>query len=237
MVPWVESMRYEDMIEGQFVRRRNRFIAEVMIGEQVEAVHVRNTGRLKELFVEGVPVLLLPASNPERKTKYSLICVRKKGLWVNVDSTAPNQVVEEMVREGRLFSDITYIKREKTFGNSRFDLYLEHGGRKHYIEVKGVTLEVNGVARFPDAPTERGIKQIYELIEAKRQGYQASIIFIIQMKGVRAFGLNRKDHPDFAEALKAAKTAGVEILAFDCRVSEDCLVCDQKIPVWLDELH
>lgn len=135
------------------------------------------------------------------------------------------------------YSIITYIKREKTFGNSRFDLYLEHGGRKHYIEVKGVTLEVNGVARFPDAPTERGIKHIYELIEAKRQGYQASIIFIIQMKGVRAFGPNRKDHPDFAEALKAAKTAGVEILAFDCRVSEDCLVCDQKIPVWLDELH
>ena len=103
--------------------------------------------------------------------------------------------------------------------------------------MKGVTLEVNGVARFPDAPTERGIKHIYELIEAKRQGYQASIIFIIQMKGVRAFGPNRKDHPDFAEALKAAKTAGVEILAFDCRVSEDCLVCDQKIPVWLDELR
>lgn len=229
-------MKYEGMIEGRFVRRRNRFIAEVMIDGSVEAVHVRNTGRLKELFIEGVPVLLLPAANPERKTKYSLICVRKKGLWVNVDSTAPNQIVEEMVREGRLFSDITYIKREKTFGNSRFDLYLEHGSQGHYIEVKGVTLEMDGVARFPDAPTERGIKHIRELIEAKRQGYLASIIFIIQMKGIRAFGPNWKNHPDFAEALREAAAAGVEILAFDCLVSEDSLTGDMSVPVRLDEL-
>ncbi len=236
MVLWADRMKYEGMIEGQFVRRRNRFIAEVMIGNRIEAVHVRNTGRLKELFLEGVPVRLLPASNPERKTKYSLICVRKKGLWVNVDSTAPNQIVEEMVREGRLFSDITYIKREKTFGNSRFDLYLEHGNQGHYIEVKGVTLEVDGVARFPDAPTERGIKHIRELIEAKRQGYLASIIFIIQMKGVAAFGPNWKNHPDFAGALREAAAAGVEIRAFDCNVGEDFLTGDLPVPVCLDEL-
>lgn len=133
------------------------------MGEQVETVHVRNTGRLRELLVKDVPVLLEPAANPDRKTRYSLICVQKNGQWVNVDSTAPNQIIEEMVRAGRLFSDITYVKREKSFGNSRFDLYVEHGGKKHYIEVKGVTLEVDGVARFPDAPTERGVKHIRSL--------------------------------------------------------------------------
>ena len=153
----VKSMEYETMTEGRFIRRRNRFIAEVMVKGTAEAVHVRNTGRLRELFVTDARVLLEPASNPERKTRYSLVCVEKNGQWVNVDSTAPNQIVEEMVRAGRLFSDITYVKREKTFGKSRFDLYVEHGGQKHYIEVKGVTLEVDGAARFPDAPTERGL--------------------------------------------------------------------------------
>ena len=166
------------MTEGRFIRRRNRFIAEVMVKGTAEAVHVRNTGRLRELFVTDARVLLEPASNPERKTRYSLVCVEKNGQWVNVDSTAPNQIVEEMVRAGRLFSDITYVKREKTFGKSRFDLYVEHGGQKHYIEVKGVTLEVDGAARFPDAPTERGIKHIHELMEARKQGYLLSLIHI-----------------------------------------------------------
>lgn len=197
-------MKYEAMTEGRFIRRRNRFIAEVMINGMTEAVHVRNTGRLRELFITDARVLLEPASNPERKTRYSLVCVEKNGQWVNVDSTAPNQIVEEMVRAGRLFSDITYMKREKTFGKSRFDLYVEHGGQKHYIEVKGVTLEVDGAARFPDAPTERGIKHIHELMEARRQGYLASIIFIIQMKGIKVFEPNRATHPAFAEALLEA---------------------------------
>ncbi len=227
-------MKYEGMIEGVFIRRRNRFIAEVAVNEQVETVHVRNTGRLRELFIEGAPVLLEPSSNPERKTRYSLICVRKNGKWVNVDSTAPNQIVEEMVRSGRLFSDITYVKREKTFGNSRFDLYVEHGGQKHYIEVKGVTLEADGAARFPDAPTERGIKHIRELIEAKRQGYSASIIFVIQMKGVHRFEPNRAAHAAFADALQEAAAAGVEIQAFDCIVTRDSLTGDLSIPVDLE---
>lgn len=227
-------MKYEGMIEGRFIRRRNRFIAEVAINEQMETVHVRNTGRLRELFIEGVPVLLEPSSNPERKTRYSLICVQKNGQWVNVDSTAPNQIVEEMVRSGRLFSDVTHVKREKTFGNSRFDLYVEHGGQKHYIEVKGVTLEADGVARFPDAPTERGIKHIRELVEAKRQGYGASIIFVIQMKGVRRFEPNRATHAAFADALQEAAAAGVEILAFDCIVTGDFLAGDLSIPVNLE---
>ena len=195
---------------------------------------MRNTGRLRELFVTDARVLLEPASNPERKTRYSLVCVEKNGQWVNVDSTAPNQIVEEMVRAGRLFSDITYVKREKTFGKSRFDLYVEHGGQKHYIEVKGVTLEVDGAARFPDAPTERGIKHINELMEARKQGYLASIIFIIQMKGVKVFEPNRATQPAFAEALLEAAGAGVEILAFDCIVTENSLVGDLAVPVQLE---
>lgn len=195
---------------------------------------MRNTGRLRELFITDARVLLEPASNPERKTRYSLVCVEKNGQWVNVDSTAPNQIVEEMVRAGRLFSDITYMKREKTFGKSRFDLYVEHGGRKHYIEVKGVTLEVEGAARFPDAPTERGIKHIHELMEARSQGYLASIIFIIQMKGIKVFEPNRATHPAFAEALLEAAGAGVEILAFDCMVTENSLEGDLPVPVRLE---
>ena len=226
-------MQYKTMIEGRFVRRKNRFIAEVQVGDLVEEVHVRNTGRLRELFIKDVPVLLEPAANPERKTRFSLVCVKKKDQWISVDSTAPNQVIEEMVREGRLFSDITYIKREKTFGKSRFDLYVEHGGKQHYIEVKGVTLEVDGVAMFPDAPTERGIKHIRELIEAKKQGYEASIIFVIQMKGVTAFKPNITTHPAFGEVLKEAKDEGVEIIAIDCKVNRDYIVGDKNVPVIL----
>lgn len=230
-------MRYKEMIEGRFVRRRNRFIAEVQVGDGIEVVHVRNTGRLRELFIEGVPVLLEPADNPERKTRYSLVCVKKKDQWISVDSTAPNQVVEEMVRTGRLFSDVTYMKREKTFGKSRFDLYVEHGGQKHYIEVKGVTLEVDGIARFPDAPTERGVKHIRELMEAKRQGYMASIVFVIQMKGVHAFAPNWMTHSAFGEVLIEAKDLGVEILAVDCKVTRDSIEGDARIPVILDEIR
>lgn len=227
-------MKYERMTEGRFIRRCNRFVAEAMIEGTAEAVHVRNTGRLKELLVSDARVLLELSLNPERKTRYSLVCVQKNGQWVNVDSTAPNQIVEEMVRAGRLFSDITYVKREKTFGNSRFDLYVEHDGQKHYIEVKGVTLEVDGIARFPDAPTERGIKHINELVKARSQGYLASIIFIIQMKGVHVFEPNRITHPEFAEALLMAVRAGVEILAFDCIVTENSLEGDSPIPVRLE---
>ncbi len=227
-------MKYKEMVEGIFVRRRNRFIAEVQVnGENLE-VHVRNTGRLRELFIQGVPVLLEPSDNPERKTRFSLVCVKKKDQWISVDSTAPNQVVEEMVREGRLFSDVTYVKREKTFGKSRFDLYAEHGGQKHFIEVKGVTLEVDGVAKFPDAPTERGIKHIRELMEAKKQGYLATIVFVIQMKGVHTFMPNMDTHPAFGEVLKEAKASGVDIRAVDCIVTRESLIADQNIPVVLE---
>ena len=228
-------MKYNKMIEGRFVRRRNRFIAEVLVDDVIEEVHVRNTGRLRELFLKDVPVLLEPAANPERKTRFSLVCVKKNEQWISVDSTAPNQVVEEMARMGRLFSDVTLIKREKTFGKSRFDLYVEHGDKKHFIEVKGVTLEVDGVAKFPDAPTERGVKHIRELMEAKKQGYEASIVFVIQMKGVHAFMPNWETHKAFGEVLREARDQGVEILAVDCKVTIDGIEGDARVPVVLDE--
>ena len=227
-------MQYKGMIQGRFLRRLNRFTAEVEIEQKIEKVHVKNTGRLRELLIEDAVVLLQPAANPDRKTKFSLICVQKNGQWVNIDSMAPNQIVEEMVQMGRLFSDVTYVKREKTFGNSRFDLYLEHHGQGHYVEVKGVTLEDNGVARFPDAPTERGVKHVRELIEAKRQGYLASIVFVIQMKGVTRFEPYWIRQPEFALALQEAQKAGVDIMAVDCIVTEDTLMGDQFVPVNLD---
>ena len=227
-------MKYKEMIDGIFIRRRNRFIAEVQVNGEVQEVHVRNTGRLRELFIQGVPVLLEPADNPERKTQFSLVCVKKKDQWISVDSTAPNQVVEEMVREGRLFSDITYIKREKTFGKSRFDLYVEHGGKKHYIEVKGVTLEVDGVAKFPDAPTERGVKHIDELCEAVKEGYEAYLFFVVQMNHTKYLAPNRVTHPAFGEAMERAKSAGVNILAYECFVEPDRIEIEKEIPVVLE---
>ncbi len=230
-------MKYSKMTEGVFIRRPNRFIAEVAIGGRVEKAHVKNTGRCRELLKEGTPVLLEPADNPSRKTKYSLINVRKEQQWVNMDSAAPNVVVEEMVREGRLFSDVTCLQREKRFGNSRFDLYVETGDpadRRIYIEVKGVTLEEKGIARFPDAPTVRGLKHIHELTEAVRQGYEAWIIFVIQMKGIRWLEPNMRTQPEFGEALWKAREAGVHLAAFDCLVGTDSLKIDGRIPVNLD---
>ena len=222
------------MTEGIFLRRPNRFIAEVMVDGRLEKAHVKNTGRCRELLLEGVPVLLEPSGNPSRKTKYSLINVMKNGQWVNMDSAAPNVVVEEMVREGRLFSDVTRVRREKTFRHSRFDLYVETGtdpARRIYIEVKGVTLEEEGVARFPDAPTERGLKHIRELEEAVREGYEAWIVFVIQMKGVTRMEPNMRTQPAFGEALVKAREAGVRLAAFDCIVKRESLKTDRPIPV------
>ena len=222
------------MTEGIFLRRPNRFIAEVMVDGRLEKAHVKNTGRCRELLLEGVPVLLEPSGNPSRKTKYSLINVMKNGQWVNMDSAAPNVVVEEMVREGRLFSDVTRVQREKTFRHSRFDLYVETGtepARRIYIEVKGVTLEEEGVARFPDAPTERGLKHIRELEEAVREGYEAWIVFVIQMKGVTRMEPNMRTPPAFGEALVKAREAGVRLAAFDCIVERESLKTDRPIPV------
>lgn len=226
-------MHYTDIIEGKFLSRPNRFIAHVDINGSIEVCHVKNTGRCKELFVPGATVFLQKSSNPNRKTKYDLIAVIKNGILINVDSQIPNAVAAQWIENGGLFPDVTYLKREKTYGNSRFDLYVETPERKAFIEVKGVTLENEGLACFPDAPTERGVKHVQELCKCINDGYEAYILFVIQMKGVRSFSPNWKTHPAFGEALLAAEKAGVQILAYDCDVTKDSIFMKDVVPVLL----
>lgn len=230
-------MHYEPMVPGVFLERPNRFIAYVQIGDQTVKCHVKNTGRCKELLIPGAKVLL--QHHPEakaagRKTEYSLINVYKKMAsgrqLVNLDSQAPNQVAWEWLLEDEKNSQ---VRREVSFGNSRFDLAFLREGKQAYMEVKGVTLEVDGTARFPDAPTLRGIKHLKELELAAAQGCQAYVLFVIAMKGIRRFEPNRAAHPEFADALVHAAAHGVKVLAYDCIVKEDSLALDQEIPVVL----
>ncbi|WP_352400947.1 DNA/RNA nuclease SfsA [Anaerotignum sp.] len=224
-------MEYEDMKEAIFLRRTNRFSAFVSLeGEEIQ-VHVKNTGRCKELLQEGAKVFLEPAKNPKRKTKYSLISVYKGDVLVNMDSQAPNQVVAEALAEGRIseIGDVTFLQREVTFGNSRFDLYFEGGGRRGFIEVKGVTLEENGICRFPDAPTTRGTKHVLELIQAVEAGYEAYVLFVIQMEGTKAFCPHWERDEKFAKALMEAEEAGVHFLAYDCKLGVKSLHLSKKV--------
>lgn len=228
-----KTMNYKNTIRGIFKDRPNRFIAHVQIGDQLETVHVKNTGRCRELLVPEAEVILEKSDNSARKTKYDLISVNKEGRWINMDSQAPNKAAEEWVAAGNLFPEKVTVRREKTYGNSRFDLYVESGKRKAFIEVKGVTLEENNIVRFPDAPTERGIKHLCELMHAAADGYEAYLLLVIQMKDVRYFEPNWETHPEFGETLKAAADAGVHILAYDCAITEDSIkICD-PIPVRL----
>ena len=182
-------MNYHHTTTGIFRSRPNRFLAQVEIGGKTELCHVKNTGRLGELLLPGTPAVLDRHEPGKRKTNYSLIAVRKEGQWVNIDSQAPNAAAAEWLSGSPLGFPVTLLRREQTFGDSRFDFYLEgEGGQKAFLEVKGVTLEVNGIARFPDAPTERGVKHIRHLIEAREAGYLAYLLFVIQMKGVTAWG-------------------------------------------------
>ena len=223
-------MKYAKIREGIFISRPNRFIAIVNIDGKEETCHVKNTGRCKELLIKGSKVFLEDCShNPNRKTKYDLITVYKGDCLVNMDSQAPNKVVQEWLPT--LFPDITLIRPETKYKNSRFDFYVETEKEKIFMEVKGVTLEVGGEARFPDAPTERGVKHIQELVACRKDGYEAYIIFVVQMKGVTHFVPNVATHPEFAEALREAKKQGVNILCYDCKVESDELVLDQKIEV------
>lgn len=224
-------MKYQNISHGIFLSRPNRFIAKVLIDGREETVHVKNTGRCKELLISGVPVVIAASDNPNRKTKYDLITVYKNGVPVNIDSQAPNIVAAQWLPQSHLFGPNLTLRREVTFGSSRFDLYAEDGERRAFIEVKGVTLEQHGVARFPDAPTERGIKHLLELICAKEQGYEAYVLFVIQMKGVHTFEPNVATHPAFAEALRKAVAAGVKVLAMDCQVTEDSLQIDAPVAV------
>ena len=226
-------MKYENMEPAIFLERPNRFVAYVEQAGRREICHVKNTGRCKELLQPGAELYVQRSSNPERKTPIDLIVVRKGQELVNMDSQVPNKVVGEWLREGKLCSPKAYIKPECKYGNSRFDFYVEDGERKIFIEVKGVTLEEDGVARFPDAPTERGVKHIQELAECRKAGYEAYVFFVIQMKGVHLLEPNDRTHPAFGEALRAAVKEGVQILAYDCVVQPDEIVIDQEIEVRL----
>ncbi len=227
-------MIYKKIKQGIFLARPNRFLAQVRIDDQIELCHVKNTGRCKELFVLGATVYVEDhGEDTKRKTRYSVICVLKGTEWINIDSQAPNKLVAEWLENKGLFRKLTYLKPEVKYGNSRFDFYAEADGEKIYIEVKGVTLEENGIARFPDAPTERGIKHINELIHCTENGYGAYIIFVIQMKGVHRFEPNDQTHMEFGEALREAKRKGVRIIAVDCIVNPDSVSVDQSIEVTL----
>lgn len=211
-------MHYENIIHGEFVSRPNRFIAKVIVEGKEETVHVKNTGRCKELLLPGADVILEISDNPNRKTKYDLISVYKEGLGlVNIDSQAPNRVVKEWLeRQG-----YDTIKPEYTYGNSRLDFYMEKAGEKYLLEVKGCTLEIDGVGYFPDAPTERGVKHLRELAKAAGEGYHAMAAFVIQMEGVQEVRPNVATHEEFGVALKEAQEAGVEVLPLCCKVTED----------------
>lgn len=230
-------MIYNKIVEGIFIKRPNRFIAHVLIADKEEIVHVRNTGRCRELLVPGAKLILEDCShNPNRKTKYSLIAVYKGDMLVNIDSQVPNAVVQEALNENMIPSlqGLDYIKREVTFENSRFDLYFESHNKKGFIEVKGVTLEENNIARFPDAPTSRGRKHVLEMIKAADEGYIGIIFFLIQMKGPKEFRLNWKMDKDFSEAVKLASNSGISIMAYDSFVSENSIEIGEPIDINLD---
>ena len=226
-------MRYTNVSRGRFLERPNRFLARVEMEGQEVLCHVKNTGRCRELLNPGAVVYLQKSDNPNRKTGYDLIAVEKGEMLINMDSQIPNYVAAEWLRKGSLFPEGANIQMEKRYGNSRFDIYAEAGERKAFLEVKGVTLEVEGQARFPDAPTERGVKHVRELMGCVQEGYEAYLLFVIQMTGIQSFAPNWDTHPAFGSALQEAAQAGVQILAYDCQVRPDEIVLDQPVPVLL----
>ena len=230
-------MNYNDIWEGRFESRPNRFIAYVNIVGRTEKVHVKNTGRCRELLTENAQVFLNKSSNPERSTAYDLVAVKKKERIINMDSQAPNKAVEEWLLRGGLFENITFLKPETTYESSRFDFYVETPEDKIFIEVKGVTLEQENVVLFPDAPSQRAVKHINELAKAVKEGYKAYILFVIQMGDVMFFTPNRSTHPEFADALLRARQAGVEVLAYDCKVTPDSMKVNSPVPVRLSEIE
>lgn len=227
-------MKYERIEKGYFLERPNRFTAEVEIRGKKEIVHVKNTGRCAELLVPEATVYVQRSDNPERKTKWDLICVKKGNRLINMDSQIPNKAVKEWIEAGNLCENPTMLRQEVTYGNSRFDLYAEEEERKIFIEVKGVTLEEDGVVKFPDAPTERGVKHVEELCKAVRDGYEAYIFFVIQMKNVKYFTPNTRTHPEFGKALQKAREQGVHIVAYDCEVKKDEIKIRKEVPVLLE---
>lgn len=236
-------MEYGKILPGIFLTRPNRFIAHVDTGGRVEVCHVKNTGRCRELLLPGVRVWLEESANPARKTKYDLIAVEKERpggpLLINMDSQAPNRVFGEWAAAGGLGFVPTLLRPETTYGNSRFDYYWElcegREIRRGFWEVKGVTLEESGVARFPDAPTLRGVKHLEELALAREAGYEAGVCFIVQMEGMDRVEPNDATHPEFGRALRRAVRSGVEVLALECAVEPGRLAVKRRIPVRLGQ--
>ena len=226
-------MNYNNIFCGIFINRHNRFIAEVEVDGQVECCHIKNTGRCTGLLVPGAKVYICQADKPGRVTKYDLIAVWKGGQLVNVDSQAPNQVFFEYLQAGKYIGDVDFVKREAKYRGSRFDFYVEAADRRMFIEVKGVTLEKDGVALFPDAPTKRGVKHLDELVKCIKEGYETHVVFIIKIKGICRFEPNYEIHPEFAAALTRAWEAGVRVSALDCVVVPDGLKIDGEVPVVL----
>jgi len=224
-------MKYNKIKQGIFIERPNRFIAHVLIDGVIEICHVKNTGRCKELLSEGTIVWVEECPNPNRKTKYDLVMVKKNQLLINMDSQAPNQAVGEWLRGGGLYPEPNLVIAEKKVGDSRLDFYLEQGDRKAYVEVKGVTLERDGVAFFPDAPTLRGIKHIHHLIQLVKQGYEAYLIFVVQFQPVLHMEPNDETHLAFGEALRLAKKEGVTILCYDCIITPKTMDLANQVPV------
>ncbi len=228
-------MRYTNVKEAIFLKRPNRFLAHVLIDGKEQIVHVKNTGRCKEILKEGAKVYLEASNNPNRKTAYSLIAAYKGDMLINIDSQVPNGVVYDGILSGNIKTlfGVKYIKKESFYGNSRFDIYFEKENSKGFVEVKGVTLEDNGVAMFPDAPTERGRKHLIEMADAVSKGYEGFIFFLIQFKGAKYFTPNNITDPKFAEALSFCSKNGVKILAYDSNVKKDEIIISKEIEVLL----
>ena len=223
-------MEYHNTCPGIFLSRPNRFIAHADIDGTDTVCHVKNTGRCRELLVPGAAVVLEKAANPARKTAYDLVAVYKNGLLINMDSQAPNALAAEYLPTLFPGAEIT---PECVFGDSRIDFRIRQGEKTSYVEVKGVTLEKDGHAFFPDAPTERGTKHLRELMRAKREGFGAYILFVVQMSGCADVAPNDRTDPEFGRALRAAAEAGVGVLAVSCRVTESAMTAGEPLPVRL----
>lgn len=226
-------MIYENIILGKFISRPNRFIAHVEIGGAPTPCHVKNTSRLRELLLPGTAVSVQRADAPGRKTQYDLIAVEHEGRWVNIDSQAPNKVFGEWLLYSGYYGDGAIIRPETVYGKSRFDYYIEAGGRRIFVEVKGVTLVEDGMARFPGAPTLRGVKHVQELAQCIGEGYEAMIVFIVKRDDVTACAPNDELDPAFGKALRAAAGQGVQVMALDCEVAPDSLMIRDFVKVIL----
>lgn len=227
-------MQYSDIHKAVFLERPNRFIAHCTVDGMLETVHVKNTGRCRELLVPGATVYLEKSSNPNRKTAYDMVTVETPFGLVNMDAAAPNQVAGELLRAGAILSSPTLVRPEVRFGASRLDFYAENDQQRLFVEVKGVTLRQGAWAVFPDAPTVRGTKHMGELVQAVAQGYRAMALLIVQMGGCTAFRPNRETDPAFCRALRDARAAGVEVRAVDCRVTPNTVTANRELPVDLD---